>query len=307
MGVITNIFLNRHSEVRPGWRIFLFFLILGIGTALFIIPVSGLLAGQTTALDMLLGLAAVLATYCMTRFVNRKPFTAVGLSLHPATFRELGWGLLLGFGMMSVIFLAEYLLGEVRLVWRDFPPLKVLAVLGSGFVTFLVAAAAEELLFRGYVFQTLIQWITFLPAMLLMALVFALSHLANPHITILSTLNVGLAGIWLSFAYMKTRSLWLPIGLHFSWNFTQTSLYAFRTSGLDFGGRELFASIQSGPDWLTGGAFGPEGGVLATIALIACTWYILKSTRFAAPEGIITLDSLEDVLSRQRELTEKKP
>jgi hypothetical protein len=84
--------------------------------------------------------------------------------------------------------------------------------------------------------------------------------------------------------------------LHFAWNFTQTTIYAFPTSGLAFEDRKLWVLEQTGPDWITGGAFGPEGGLLATLALLLGTWYVLKSRHLVVQEGIITLDSLEDIL-----------
>jgi hypothetical protein len=170
--------------------------------------------------------------------------------------------------------------------------------MGLSLVFFTVAAFVEETLFRGYAFQTLIQWVTFLPAVVAFSVLFAYAHYFNPNVTMLSLVNVGLAGVWLSVAYMKTRSLWLPFGLHLSWNFSQTSLYAFPTSGGSLEGQKLWDSVQTGPVWVTGGAFGPEGGVLATVALIVGTWYILKSTYVRAPEGIVTLDSVEDLLPR---------
>ena len=70
-----------------------------------------------------------------------------------------------------------------------------------------------------------------------MSALFGLAHIRNPHATILSTANVLLAGVWLSFAYLKTRSLWLPFGLHLSWNFAQTTVYAFPTSSFAFAER----------------------------------------------------------------------
>jgi hypothetical protein len=118
----------------------------------------------------------------------------------------------------------------------------------------------------------------------------------NPEIGMLSYVNIGLVSITLSLAYYKTRGLWLPIGMHFAWNFTQTTIFGYPTSGLPPTGLSVFDLTQSGPAWITGGAFGPEGGILATLAVIAGTWYILKSSRIRAEEGIITLDSLEDVL-----------
>jgi hypothetical protein len=75
-------------------------------------------------------------------------------------------------------------------------------------------------------------------------------------------------------------------------------LFGFPTSGIRFGRYRVFDIIQQGPEWITGGAFGPEGGALATTALVACTWYILKSEYLKAPEGIVTLDSVEDLLRK---------
>ena len=296
MALFTNVFRDPHNEVRAGWRIFLFLLLLtvagiGVYNAL---PAS--FAGTPVASSLLpLGII-FLVTWVVTRFVNHKPLAAVGLWMHPRAPRECGIGLLLGFLMMTGIFLVEIGLGVLHLSWRGLTAAEISGAVGISLLYFTFSAMFEELLFRGYLFQTLMQWVTFLPALMLMSALFGLAHFRNPHATILSTANVLLAGVWLSFAYLKTRSLWLPFGLHLSWNFAQTTVYAFPTSGFAFAERRLFLSEQSGPVWLTGGEFGPEGGVLATIALVAATWYILKTPLLRPPEGIITLDSVEDIL-----------
>jgi len=126
---------------------------------------------------------------------------------------------------------------------------------------------------------------------------FALAHLQNPHVTLLSLTNVFLVGILFAFAYMKTRSLWLPFGMHFAWNFSQTTLFGLPTSGLLDQEQVLFPTQQLGPEWISGGEFGPEGGILATLAIVLCLWYILKAGYLRAPEGVITLDSIEDLLA----------
>jgi membrane protease YdiL (CAAX protease family) len=293
-----DIFINRFAEIRVGWRLLMFLSLLiailfALGTPLRMLGIRNDLVGRIVALVATLG-----ASYLMTRFVNKKPFGAIGLSLHPNTFREFGVGCLLGFLMMSGIFIIEFMSGYAHLSWRGIGVLDALGIVGWGFISFTVAAFLEETLYRGYFFQTLIQGVTFLPAMLLMSLLFAFGHFMNPQTTPFSLINIGLAGVWLSIAYMKTRSLWLPFGLHVAWNFSQTSLYAFPTSGISFGGLRLFDLTQSGPVWITGGAFGPEGGALATLALIVCTWYILKSEYLTVPEGIVTLDSVEDLIPR---------
>jgi membrane protease YdiL (CAAX protease family) len=287
---------DRHGELRSGWRMFLFIGLLIVLLLMVSVPLV-LLEVATEFSVKALGVVVIgVASYVMTRFINHKPFIAIGLSLHPAAVRGFGIGCLLGFLMVAGVFAVEYLAGYIDLRWGGLSASSATWVFFSGCVYFLVGAAFEELIFRGYLFQTLMQAVTFLPAMLVMAALFAIAHGRNPNVTAYGLINVALATVWLSFAYLKSRSLWLPIGLHFSWNFSQTTLFSFPTSGISFDGRSLASLVQSGPVWLTGGAFGPEGGALATLALIICTWYILKSKALAVPEGIVTLDSSEDLL-----------
>jgi len=294
--ILRNIFLTRHGDLRVVWRMMLFLLIastVALAGGFLIQAVSV----QSEAAVMILALGSVaLATLVMTRFVNRKPFTAVGLALHPGVVRDFSMGCLLGFLMMAGIFAVEYGLGFVSVAWRGLGPVDLLKIGGGSALLFALSALFEELAFRGYLFQTLMQGITFLPATLVFSVFFALAHTGNPNTTVLAIINVGLAGAWLSFAYMKTRSLWLPIGLHLSWNFSQTTVFSFPTSGIEFSGRSLLELSQSGPDWITGGKFGPEGGILATLALVLCIAHVLKSSMYRTPEGFVTLDSLEDIL-----------
>lgn len=296
MHSLLGIFCDRHNELRVGWRLLLFLVLMsGMGLGVFsLLPHA--LATTPVVSSMVPFVVVLLVTWALTRLVNHKPLSAVGLWVHRQSGREFGIGLLLGFLMMSGIAIIEVLLGTVHLTWRGLGPGEVTGALGLSLVTFAFSAMFEELLFRGYLFQTLMQGVTFLPALIIMSVLFGIAHAQNPGATVLSTANVVLAGIWLSFAYLKTRSLWLPFGLHLSWNFSQTSVYSFPTSGFAFNDRRLFYSSQSGPEWLTGGDFGPEGGILATIALIAATWYILKAPYLNAPKGIVTLDSVEDIL-----------
>jgi uncharacterized protein len=293
---LTTLFRDRQQEIRAGWKILLFMLFMvGAGVGVYsILPAS--FAEMPFASSLLPFGVVFLVTWVMTHFINHKPLAAIGLWLHPRAARECGIGVLLGFLMMTGIFVIELGLGVLHVSWRGLTGAEITGAVGISFLFFALSAMFEELLFRGYLFQTLMQWVTFLPALLIMSVLFGLAHVRNPHATLFSTVNVLLAGVLLSFAYLKTRSLWLPFGVHLSWNFAQTTLYAFPTSGFAFADRRLFLSEQSGADWLTGGAFGPEGGILATIALAAATWYILKTPVLRAPEGIITLDSVEDIL-----------
>lgn len=296
--ITKDVFINRHKELRVGWRMLSFFVLVAVGLLVLVVPLR-MLGAHGDLIDGLVVLAPTLgASYVMVRFINKKAFEAIGLALHPNTLREFGIGCLLGFLMVSGIFILELTSGYITVAWRGYSLLECTRVLGVSLILFAVAAFFEEVLFRGYAFQTLIQWVTFLPSMLLFSLFFAFSHFFNPNITALSLINIALAGIWLSIAYMKTRSLWLPIGLHLSWNFSQTSLYSFPTSGHSLSDQRLLDLVQAGPEWITGGAFGPEGGILASLALILGIWFILKSRHLYTPEGIITLDSVEDLLPK---------
>ena len=295
MGV-SFLFVNRHHEIRVGWRLVLFLII--------VVPLIqlDLYASRKASLalvwfEVMMIVSVLLASFTSTRYFNRKPFTAIGLGLHPMLFREFGLGCVVGFAMMSGIFFVELGFGLVTFEWRGLQLNAISWVILTSGATFAVGAFSEEVLFRGYAFQTLIQGVTFLPATLILAVLFALAHAGNPNVSLFGFVNIALAAVWLSIAYMKTRSLWLPFGLHFSWNFAQTTVYAFPTSGVSFTEFKLFLLKQTGPEWLTGGVFGPEGGALATAALVGGTWYLLKSRQVSAPEGIVTLDSVEDLLA----------
>ena len=290
------IFLTRHGEFRSGWKIMVFLigtagLTTGVGTVLHLV------ASGIVLLDALGFLATTLfVSWVLVRYVNRKRFAAIGLWFHPRTLREFGIGMLLGFLMMAGIFILLSAAGYAQVTWLARPPGEIATTVLYSFLFFAVAAAGEEVLFRGYVFQTMAQGITMLPAILVMSGIFGIAHAANPNANAFSIANVMLAGIWLSFAYLKTRGLWMPFGLHLAWNFSQTTVFGFPTSGITFADQKLLATTTTGPEWITGGAFGPEGSILATLALIGGTWYILKSKYIVAPEGIITLDSVEDVI-----------
>jgi membrane protease YdiL (CAAX protease family) len=301
---IRSIFINRHDEVRVGWRALLFVL---LAVALVIVlsgPLVFMNALTTFSTGLVTGIGVLLASFIATRYLNHKPLTAIGLSLHPSMAREFGFGCLVGALMITGVFLAEVSLGYVAYVSRGVYAYQVPWIVISSLGTFAVGAFSEEATFRGYLFQTFIQGVTFLPATIILALLFALAHAGNPNVSALGLVNIALAGVLYSFAYMKTRSLWLPFGLHVSWNFAQTTIYSFPTSGGPFIEYKLLILTQTGPAWLTGGAFGPEGGALATAALVGGTWAVLK-LRLTPPEGIITLDSVEDLLGPRTEDAEQ--
>jgi hypothetical protein len=131
----------------------------------------------------------------------------------------------------------------------------------------VLAGAWEELMYRGYAFQTLLRGAPAFVPILLLSVFFGYAHWENPSRTLFSTINTALAGVWLSIAYLRTRSLWFPTALHFTWNWVMGAVFGIPVSGLQLPRHPLLVSTP-GPDWLAGGSYGSEGGAAATVTLI---------------------------------------
>lgn len=133
------------------------------------------------------------------------------------------------------------------------------------------AAMAEEVMFRGYPFQRILEGAGPVAAIVVLSLFFGMAHRWNPHareVATLSLFNTVFVGVLLSLAYLRVRSLWLPWGLHFAWNSMLGVVFGLPVSGMnDFS--VIVRGKASGPVWLTGGAYGIEGGVAGTVAILA--------------------------------------
>ena len=163
----------------------------------------------------------------------------------------------------------------------------------TGVRFFAAAAAAEEALFRGYAFQALVQGIGAWPAVLLSSAAFALAHMRNPSVDAVALANIFAAGIMLGWAYLRTRSLWFCTALHLGWNWAMSAVLEFPVSGLR---RDvpLYDEVSIGPRWFTGGDFGPEGGVAATLAIVLLTALLLRARRLRESPTMRALRPLVD-------------
>ena len=142
------------------------------------------------------------------------------------------------------------------------------------------AALAEEIIFRGVPLVLLATAFGRWPAMIGISALFALAHIGNPSVTTLGLMNIALAGIWLGLAFFAPGEIWTAFGAHLGWNGTLAALDApvsglpFRIPWIDF--------APGGPSWITGGMFGPEGGIVATLAIAIASGILLTRNRRGA-------------------------
>jgi len=278
---LEDLFL-RDGRLRPVWRFFLSLVLVFLAYAL-----AYLLAGEVRDLIPCAGgwsgflflfqlLALLGASKVMTRVFERKPLGVVGLAFHPRWVKELTVGLGIGGITMVALGGAEALLGLAHFAPDTLPARAELAY-GSGlFLFFAIAATNEELLFRGYPFQKLVESLGPVGAVAVSSACFGLAHLGNSHHTWISTLNTMLVGIAFSIAYLRTRSLWMPVGMHFTWNYVQGFVLGLPVSGYKFSPSVLHAQVY-GAAWLTGSGYGPEGGLLCTIAVAGAAIFLFSA------------------------------
>ena len=209
--------------------------------------------------------ATVLATWAFCRLVDRIPLTRLGLHRDAGWLRDLLGGMLVGAVLMTGIVLVEIGLGAYRVEGVGVTGRAVASVL-MGLVLYALVAFGEELLARGYVLRTLAEQWDWRGASVASALIFALLHAGNPGSDVWAVLGVFFAGVMLAVGYVRTRRLWLPIGVHWTWNLFQGPVYGFPVSGTEAAG--LLALTPIGPDVLTGGPFGPEASAVGVVACI---------------------------------------
>jgi membrane protease YdiL (CAAX protease family) len=238
--------------------------------------ISGLLTVFGVFVAATVGLCAtgLLANLLTMRIFDRRPFVDVGFPLGQRSGINFVLGLLLGGGSAALMLVAPLLAGTGHLVQRpqsDFSwPTLISYLLGL-----LIAATGEEMIFRGYAFQLLIQKIGPFATVLPVGVIFGLAHARNPSVTGLGVLNTILWGILLGYAFLRSHDLWLPIGLHYGWN-AVLPLFGVNLSGLTIDVTRYFYRWDLTPLW-SGGSYGPEGGLLTTIFAIALFFAIARA------------------------------
>ena len=280
-------FKNKSHQIRAGWLILLAFIAMLIVQQLFSLPGAFLLmiaetpfSGESgspdipTALDshpwiflLMQGsgtAGAILATFLLWRFINKGNMKQLGFR---GSLQDLWFGLLLGATSIILIFIVLLTTDNVTLLNSlSNPQFSVYTI--SFLILFILVGVSEEMFFRGYIMSTMAsrgnkKWVIYVAS----ALIFSIAHGTNPNVSLLGLVNIALVGILFAYMFKVTNSLWMPIGYHITWNYFQGNVFGFAVSGTSPKGI-YGVNVDEGNDWLTGGAFGLEGGLLATTLVL---------------------------------------
>jgi hypothetical protein len=255
--------------LRVGFFAATVFVALKLLTLLFY-SLFGLLVAGTVSLCA----AGLLANLLTLKIFDRRPFTDIGLQISGASARNLALGVALGGGCAALMLWAPLLGGTGHLELRAdsvFSWPSLLFYLAALFF----AASGEEMIFRGYAFQLLIEKIGPFATVLPVGLLFGIMHGSNPHASALGVVNTVLWGILLGYAFLRSRDLWLPLGLHFGWN-AVLPLFGVNLSGLTIEVSRYVYRWDLLPLW-SGGDYGPEGGLLTTIFASGLFFALVKA------------------------------
>jgi len=254
-------------------------IIIGLLVCGVIVSVGQLLVGKLlnlTALDkdfknLITGLVvAVLAIVSYTylfKFYEKREITEFSKN---GVLKSLTIGIILGVVLQSLTILVIYLKGGYSIISIN-PILFLVPPLTMAFTSSIF----EETLMRGIIFRITEEKLGSYFALIITAVLFGAMHLANPNSSLIAAIGLAIqAGLLLASAYIYSRNLWFPIAIHFAWNFTQSAIFGANVSGNTIS-KTLITSKIEGAEWFTGGKFGPEGSIQATVFCLIATIILL--------------------------------
>ncbi|MFC1785353.1 lysostaphin resistance A-like protein [Candidatus Neomarinimicrobiota bacterium] len=291
--MIKNIFVNpSENRLRTGWRI-LIFIIIFLAIAKILNILIKLLGGppEDKILSELLKSAFLIivtfiAVFICRKFIDKKSFKSFGLEFKKNGLTDLLIGFLISGLLISMVFLALNIMGYVEIENFGYDILYINTIITSLLWFFIIGISVswfEELTFRGYLLQNLTDGIGIKWAALLSSVIFGLLHLLNPNASVLPGIIIILITFLLVLGWLRTGQLWIPFGLHAGWNFFMGPIFGFPVSGMVED--SLLKLTITGPEWITGGDFGPEGGflVLPIIGIGFILLFVLTKGRKDTP------------------------
>lgn len=299
-----KLFKNKSGEIRSGWKIVIVLALYGVSqfvfSMVFGIIYGGIFAmsnrGTVSNADIQIEITRIMTTgkysqiisqgvdfailllvlLFVLKKIDKKDFRKIGLVKVSSHLKELLYGLLLGAASMTCIFFILYFKGDVTLSNSLSSP-RFTAATFTGLIVFIIVGIKEELLSRGYCITTLNSmgkpWLS----ILISSLMFSSLHIFNPNVKMLGLANIVIVGLLFGYMFVKTENLWMPIGYHITWNYFQGNIFGFPVSGTSPSGIYTFTSVKD--NIFTGGAFGPEAGILTTIVIIIGAVVVWKITK----------------------------
>ena len=309
------IFMNKEGRIRLFWKLLFIFLIFQSLSYLLIIllPLLGqevpqqITSFEEIYLFQVLGFLIMIIIVAFFVFIiDRMSLRDLGLIWNRKGRQEFWVGLLLPVIVMTVTLLLYLVFGLLEVTGNGLQVMSLpglLLNLVKGLVLFVLVSFGEELLFRGYIIN---HFTHLLAGVLISSFVFALGHFLNPGISVVSMLNLFLAGIFFAYTYLWTGSLWLPIGFHLSWNWVMGYLFGIPVSGINVEGSLINVVFnREAADVLTGGQFGFEGSLLVTLMLIAVLFAVrvlLQKKGYHCPfTGKLTQDLNPEIIAAGEE------
>ena len=285
VGKLRQIFYTDNaSRLRAGWRLLIQTIVLlalgGCISAPLIIILTlvdpAFIYSFPNIKPEFLLLASIGETFAITitvflarRFLDKQPIESLGLKINRQALFDLLVGIGITFLQMGLIYLFMLIFGWLTFTGFAWEFDSISTVLKNTlliFAIFILVGWNEELLSRGYHLQTIASGLNLFWGVIISSAVFGILHLGNPNATWVSAAGIFFAGLYLAYGYIRTKQLWLPIGLHIGWNFFEGVVFGFPVSGLD-----IYALLRikvTGPVLWTGGAFGPEAGLIVLPSLL---------------------------------------
>lgn len=284
--ILARIFLSPNEpRLRAGWRLLIQTLLLFVFGAIFVVIgsfFSQFFGGPLVSIwnQLINFLVITVSVYVARVWLDKRSFESLGLKLDHQTIPDLLTGIGITLVQMGFIYVAMLALGWLTFegfAW-EFDPINIVIMnVITFFIIFIFVGWNEELLSRGYHLQTIASGLNLVWGVIISSAVFGLLHIFNPNATWVSAAGIFFAGVYLAYAYIRTKQLWLSIGLHIGWNFFEGVVFGFPVSGLS----DIYKLIRiqvHGPELWTGGAFGPEAGLIVLPSLLLGAFLIYLYT-----------------------------
>jgi len=304
---MKSIFINKNSKVRSGWKIastygsfFAINIIISLIAMILLIVfmlstkkiavndletyitgVTSLNTGFGIFLGIIQCLCMILAVWLFWKLFDRKPIREIGLINIKMGYKDLFKGLAFGSISMILVFIILITSGNISLQSPLSSPNFSISLLIQ-LVFFIFVGINEEMFSRGYCMTVLRQtgntWI----ALIVSSIIFSVLHSLNPSMSVISYLNLFLVGLLFAYMFLRSNNLWLPIGYHITWNYFQGNIFGFQVSGQST--ESLYKLNTPAKNIITGGGFGPEGGLVVTFIIIVgfiYMWKFYKPQQFA--------------------------